>query len=143
MPVTAEMSNHFKYMMMTGKIDFDNDAIKIILMDSDFSFDPDSHATLADVTTSQLLTGNGYTQDATTLVKLLPVTENDVTDSSLVFWNTVSWIASGGDIGPTNGAILYDDDTPDQTVLGYIDFGADYTKIDSDTISINSLIVTI
>jgi len=50
MAVTCTLSNHFKFQLASGNIDFDADTFKIILLDSSFTFNKDTHATLADVT---------------------------------------------------------------------------------------------
>jgi len=126
MAVTVTHSNHYHYQLLSGNIDYGTDAIKIILMNTTFTFDKDAHATLAAVTASQIATGNGYTQDSKTLTTVA-VTEDDVNDKAYVTCDDPSWTASGGDIGPFGAAILYDDTTADDTVIGCVDFGVDYT----------------
>jgi hypothetical protein len=129
MAVTAVLSNHFKYQNNVGNIDFDADTFKVILMDPAFAFDKDAHATLADVTANQIAAGNGYTQDDKTLAGVA-VDEDDTNDRSNVTWDDVSWTASGGAFPAIGAAVAYDDTTPDDTVVGCIDFGADYTVAD-------------
>ncbi|VVS95359.1 hypothetical protein [Desulfoluna spongiiphila] len=106
MAVTTTLSNHYKYMLLTNAIDMDNDLFKVILMVDTFVFDPDSHATLADVTASQLATGNGYTQNTATLTKTAPVIEDDAQDLATIAWDDVQWTATGGIIGPFKSAII-------------------------------------
>jgi hypothetical protein len=74
----------------------------------------------------ELESGNGYTQNTYTLAGVA-VTEDDGNDRAELTCNSVVWTATGGSIGPTPGAILYDDTSTDNTVLGYIDFGAEMT----------------
>ena len=116
---TATLSNHFRYMLATKKIDFANDAFILILMIDSFVFNPDTHATLADVTTSQLSTGNGYTQFNKSLAGV-SVSEDDAADRCIITWDDATWTASGGSIGPTQTAIIIDDTTADNTVVGCI-----------------------
>ena len=71
----------------------------------------------------ELQTGYGYTQDTKTLSGL-SVSEDDSNDWAEMTCNDVTWTASGGTIGPTPGAILYDDTTTDDTIIGYLSFGA-------------------
>lgn len=142
MAVTATLSNHFKFQLASGNVDFDSDTFKIILMNTTFAFDKDSDATLALVTADQLTTGNGYTQDDETLANV-SVTEDDTDDRAEITWDDVTWTASGGSIGATGAAIIYDDTTSDDTVVGCIDFGADYTVTDGLSFILKDLEVRI
>ena len=94
-----------------------------------YAFDPDSHATLADVTADQLATGNGYSQDSKTLVNQI-LSEDDSNNRAVMIADAVTFIASGGNIGPTGSAIFYDASTPDDTIIMCADFGQDHTIID-------------
>ena len=40
--MATECSNHFKYMLVKGDIDFDTDTVKCALMASGFTFDKDA-----------------------------------------------------------------------------------------------------
>ena len=71
----------------------------------------------------ELTTGYGYTQDTKTLSGKT-VTEDDTNDWAEMTCNDVTWTADGGTLGPTPGAILYDDTTTDDTIIGYLSFGA-------------------
>jgi len=142
MAVTATVSNHFKFQLASGNIDFDSDLFKVILMNTTFSFDKDVHATLANVTADQLSTGNGYTQNDKTLTGV-SVTEDDGNDKAAVTWDNATWTASGGAIGPTGAYILYDDTTTDDTVVACIDFGTDYTINDGSSIQLQTIAVGI
>lgn len=132
MAVTVTVPNHAKYMQATKKIDYENDVFKAILMNSSFAFDKDAHATLADVTASQLATGNGYTQNDKTLTGVA-VSEDDTNDKAAVTWSDPTWTASGGSIGPTGAIIIYDDTTTDDTIVFCGDFGTDYTITDGSS----------
>ena len=137
MAVVSTLSNHFKHEVMDKDVDFSADTFKIILMNTTFAFDKDAHATLSDVTADQLATANGYTQDS----KVMPsgeLTEDDANDRGRQTWGNVTWTASGGNIGPTGAAIIYDDTTADDTVVGCVDFGTDYTISDGSSLQIQS-----
>lgn len=142
MAVTVTVSNHAKYMHATKKIDYANDVFKVILMDSAFTFDKDTHATLADVTASQLSTANGYTQNDKVLANV-SVTEDDVNDKVAITWDDPTWTATPGDIGPTGSLIVYDDTTADDTVLFCGDFGTDYTVTSGSSFQPQDLAVDI
>jgi len=138
MAVVSTLSNHFKYQLMDKKIDLSADTLKIILMNNTFAFDKDADATLALVTADQLNTGSGYTQNDKTLANLV-LAEDDSNDKGKMTCDDVQWVASGGSIGPTGAAIIYDDDTDDDTVIGCIDFGTDYTITDKSTLDIKNI----
>ena len=138
MAITSTLSNHFKYMQATKEIDFNADDFNIILVDATFAFNPDTHATLADVTASQLATANGYTQNDKALAGVT-VTESDPNDRVEVTWTNATWTATGGSIGPTGAAIIYDASTADDTVVGCIDFGTDYTIADGSSLQFQNL----
>jgi len=145
MAVTTTLSNHFRFMLATKKIDFTNstgDEFKIILMNTTFVFDKDSHATLSAVTADQLGTNYGYTQDAKACV-VASITEDDTNDVARVVFSDVTWAASGGAIGPSGAAIIYDDTTSDDTVVCCIDFGADGTAQDGFNFQITDIVVDI
>lgn len=128
-------SNKIKYLLATAAIDFSSDTFKIILMASGFTFDKDNDEFYADVSGDELGTGNGYTAGGATLAGVA-VTEDDVDDRCEIVWSNASWVASGGNIGPACGAIIYDDTHASKAVVGFIDFGADYTQPDGGTATI-------
>lgn len=128
-------SNKIKYLLATKAIDFANDAFKIILMQSGFVFNKDAHEKYADVVGYELATGNGYTQGAKALAGVT-VTEDDIDDRCEIVWNNVTWVATGGAIGPASGAIIFDDTVANDPIVGYIDFGGDYTQPDGGTATI-------
>ncbi|MFC1887012.1 hypothetical protein ACFLZM_08140, partial [Thermodesulfobacteriota bacterium] len=67
------------------------------------------------------------------------ITENDTNDRGEVAFNNVSWTATGGSIGPSGAAIIIDDTTSDDTVVGCIDFGTDITAADGQDFDINNI----
>jgi hypothetical protein len=138
MAITTTLSNHYKYQRDIGNINLSSDVLKFILMNTSFVFDKDAHATLADVTANQLATGNGYTQDDITLTGGA-VSEDDANDRSSYTADNVTVTASGGDIGPTGSAIVYDDTTPDDTVVGCVDYGEDHTIFDGSSLQFQTL----
>lgn len=85
----------------------------------------------------ELATAAGYTQN-TKLTGVITLDEDDTNDRSDGTFPTVTWTAAGGSIGPTPGAILYDDASGDNTILGYIDFDGEKTATDTTTFNIAS-----
>jgi len=143
--MSSTLSNKMKFLLASKAIDFANDSFKIILMDTGFVFDKDTHHGYADISAYELATGNGYTQNTKTLSGVT-VTEDDTDDRCEVTWDNVQWTASGGSIGPTPGAIIFDDTvtTPQaDPVIGYIDFGGEQTQADGGVATIANVEVRI
>jgi len=141
-------SNKLKFLLASKIIDFANDSFIIILMQSGFVFNKDTHHGYADVSASELPTANGYTVKTKALAGVA-VIEDDVDDRCEITWNNVQWTASGGAIGPTPGAIIFDDTviaggvTVADPIVGYIDFGGDQTQADGGTATISNVEVRI
>lgn len=133
-----EVSNRMKYQLGVAAINFSSDSFKIILMASGFTFNRDTHATYADVSASELATNFGYTQNTKTL-GTATLSEDDTNDRLSVTWANAVWTASGGSIGPSPGAIIYDDTTTENTVVGYIDFGSDQTATSGGTFTVPNI----
>ena len=140
--MATEHSNHYKYQLAVGAIDLNNDTIKCALMSSGYTFDKDAHATWADVSANELPDGNGYTAGGETLV-VSSINEDDTNDRFEIIYNDVTWNASGGNIGPTPGAILYDDTSSDKTIVGYLDFGSDQTASDGVNFVIKNITIRV
>jgi hypothetical protein len=111
-------------------------------MNNSFTFDKDTHAVWTDVNASEIASANGYTPEGITLTGVA-LTEDDTNDRLSVTWSNAQWTASGGSIGPSNGAILWDPTTADDTVIGFIDFGEAKTATDGGNFNITSLEVRI
>lgn len=143
--MASTIANKARFELANARIDFASDTFKVILMASGFTFNPDTHHGYADVSANELANGNGYTTGGATLSGVA-VTENDTTDLTEITWNNVTWTASGGTIGPTPGAIIYDDSaTAPQadTLIGYIDFGGEQTEPDGGVATIANPKVTV
>jgi len=90
----------------------------------------------------ELTTGSGYTQDSKTLAGKV-LTEDDTNDRAEMSADDVQWPASGGTIGPTPGALLYDDTTTDDTIIGYLDFGGNQSAASGANFTISTIRVRI
>lgn len=139
MSVTSTVANKLKYLMATKKIDFENDTFKICLMDTGYSFDKDAHHYYSDISASEIADGSGYTTGGATLSGVT-VTENDTDDRTDVAWSTdPSWTASGGSIAAI-GAIVYDDTETNKAIVGYIDFGATQTAVNTKMLTVSTVV---
>ena len=142
-------SNKLKFMLASKIVNFANDSFVIILMEAGFAFDRDAHHGYADVTASELATANGYVKGSKVLASVV-VVEDDINDRCSVTWSNVVWTANGGSIGPSPGAIIFDDTIvvngtlwPADPIIGYIDFGGDQTQADGGTATISNVEIRI
>jgi len=135
---TAESSNHYKYILLNLVA---GHTFKAILMDAGFVFDKDTHATLADVTSEQLVTGSGYTQDYKVLTNIA-VTEDDVNDRAQLSCDDISFTATGGDIGPFSAMVIYDSDAAN-AVVGCISYDINYTIEDGSSWVANDVVINL
>ena len=86
----------------------------------------------------ELAAGGGYLRDTKVLASLV-LTEDDSNDRAEMTCANVIWTAAAGSIGPTPGALLYDDTSADDTIIGYIDFGGEQTAPDGADFTISNL----
>jgi hypothetical protein len=128
-------SNHWKYHLL-DKIN--GDTFKLILMAAGFSFSRADHATYADVSASELANIYGYTTGGQPLTGLA-IEESDLTNKAVASFNDAVWTADGGSIGPSPGAIVYDDSASDKVVVGYIDFIVERTATDGNDFNIQNI----
>lgn len=135
--MSTKVAQNILYLTSKKTIDFSADVFKIILMTSGFAYNRASHHKYSDVSASELGTGNGYTQ-ASKVLSGVSVTRNDTLFKTVVSWANPSWTASGGSIGPTAGAFIYDDTHADDPLVQYIDFGGDGTEPDGGTFTITN-----
>lgn len=146
MAITGTASNHVKYQIGKKEIDLSSDTIIAVLMDTTFSFSPDSHPTLASITANQLATKNGYTQDNKALTSVV-FTEDDTNDKATLSCDDITWTATEDDdstgIGPTGSMCFVDTDTSDDTVICCIDFDADYPIASGSSIQFKNITISL
>lgn len=108
--------NIFKENILKGSIDLQSDTIKCVLVHN-YTFSA-SHNVLADVISSEISSGGGYTSGGITL------TNKTVTKADITYFDAV-------DIQITNatllasGAIIYDDSSTNKDLIAYLPFGGD------------------
>jgi len=138
MAVVSTMSNHAKYMIMKKEIDFSGDEFKTILMKDTFTFNKDTHSVYNNVSGEEVAQEFGYTTRGI-ILQSGELTEDDTNDKGIMRWNSnPTWTADGGTIGPVGAAIIFDETVSDDTVIGCIDFGQDYSVTDGLSIRIMS-----
>ena len=120
--------NVFTYDALAGKHDFTTHTYKVALSNTAPTA---SNSGLADIT--QISAGNGYTDGGTASSVSLSTSSGTakVTATDIVF------TASGGSIGPLRYAVLYNDTTSGDPLVGYWDYGSSITLASSETLTID------
>lgn len=136
MAVVATYSYQFLLELLRKEHDVEDDTLKIILLDSAFTFDPETDATYSDVSASEIANGYGYTTGGDTLTNVLAAI-NTVDDNVGIAADSVTWTAAAGAIPTVGSAIVYNDTHANDTVVMCIDFGADYDTADTKLFQIN------
>ena len=140
--MAGTIANNFRVLIAQGAVDFDADTFKAIAMVEGFVFNPATHDLYADVSASEQTTGYGYTAGGVTLTGV-SIAQNDTDARADITWNNITWTASGGDVGPLAGVIIYDDTITNDPIVGYIDCGGAYTVADGGTATVANVKVRI
>lgn len=120
--------NGFKVALANGGIDLDTDAIKVMLVDSSYTPNIDTHANRSDVTGE--VSGTGYTAGGQALANK-SVTQDNTNDTMVFDADDVTWAAS---TITARGAVLYKDtgSAATDTLIAYFDFGVDESSSSGD-----------
>lgn len=140
--MAGTIANNFRVLIAQGAVDFDANTFKAIAMKEGFVFNPATHDLYADVSASEQDTGYGYTAGGVTLTGV-SITQNNTDARADITWNNITWTASGGDVGPLTGVIIYDDSLTSDPIVGYINFGGSYTVADGGTATIANVKIRI
>ena len=140
--MAGTIANNFRVLIAQGAVDFDANTFKAIAMKEGFIFNAATHDLYADVSGSEQGTGYGYTAGGVTLTGV-SIAQNDTDARADITWNNITWTASGGDVGPLAGVIIYDDTITNDPIVGYIDFGGSYTVADGGTATVANVKVRI
>lgn len=136
--MASQLSNHYKYQLLKA---VEGHTFKLMLMETGFSFNIDTHSTYADVSANQLAIGSGYSGPVT--LANVAASEDDTDNNGNLVADDVVITASGGAIGPTPGAIIFDDTSSDDSIVGYVDFGSEQTAADGAYIAIRTIKLSI
>jgi hypothetical protein len=109
-----------------------NNGTKTILTATDtvltFTEDCSNESNTSAVITAddELASGYGYTQESKQFTGYSG-TLDETNDWFKAAFSTTSWTPTGGNIGPSPGAIVYDYTDTDKTLMFYVDFGGEQT----------------
>jgi len=137
--LTITFGNHFKYHLANKDVNLASDTLKMALMASGYTFNKDTAHGWSDVSASEYAdTAHGYTAGGAT-ISTHTITESDANDRAEIDLSTVSWTATGADIGPTPGAIIYDDSEAGDVVVCYLDFGGNQTAASGTDLAVENV----
>lgn len=147
MAVVTTFSHKFLEEVVKGEHDVTTDTLKCILLDANFDFDPDVHASYADCvagsgsgeglgTGCEIENGNGYTTGGETLTTVA-VSIDASADQVDIDADNITWTATGGAIPEVGAAAVFNDSHVNKTVVMAIDFGADYITEDGKLFQLN------
>lgn len=106
-----------------------SDTLKVALTNSAPSA---TNSTLSDIT--QISAGNGYTSGGTQAT--ISASSQSSGTYKLVLADVV-FTASGGSIGPFRYAVLYNDTSTGDALIGYWDYGSSVTLADTETFTVD------
>jgi len=116
---TFTLFQDFKEQLAKGVHNFGTDTFRVVLTNSAPNA---THTVLTDIT--QISSGTGYTTGGATSTIVVSETGGTATVGNTA--SDVGWTASGGNIGPFNYAVWYNDSatSPLDALVGYIDTGS-------------------
>lgn len=115
----------FSEQLIRGVHDFDAHTFKVYLTNTAPSASLD--AVKADL--AEISAGNGYTAGGTATT----ITLAETTGTTTVSGTQVVFTASGGSIGPFQYAVLYNDTSASDNLVGWWDYGSAVTLADGET----------
>ena len=126
MAVTVQTYNQFLELLGDGTLDMDTHTFKIALMTSSHVFNADN-TLWTSVASNQIANGSGY---STPGQNLSGVTWAQTGGTVTFDFTDPEWTASGGPIGPTGYAVIYDDTAANDPLMFSINFGTSVTAVD-------------
>lgn len=118
----------FSEQLIRGTHDFDAHVFKVYLTNATPSSSLDAvKADLAEITA-----GNGYTAGGNTTT----ITVAETGGTTTVSGTQVVFTASGGSVGPFQWAVLYNDTSASDNLVGAWDYGSPVTLADGETFTV-------
>lgn len=140
MATSSQPAAGIRQRLLIGALELTTDTVKAALMQQGFTFQANTHETFSQVSANELDATGGYVAGGQVLTNG-SITVNPLTRVATLSYDPASWEASGGDIGPTVGAVIYDDSTSDKAIIGYLDFGQTYTQAAGGSLIISGISV--
>lgn len=134
MAVTNKNSEQFVLELFRAEHNLLTDSLVFCLMNDSFVFDPATHSTYSDISTSEIAGTNGYTQKT----KAVTISGIAVTNGIVVVsCDNPTWTAAGGAIENTAACCVVNTTHANETVVCCCEFGAAYATADTKQFQIN------
>lgn len=118
----------FSEQLVRGIHDWDAHTFKVYLTNAVPSASAD--AVKADL--AEIAAGNGYTAGGTATT----ITISETTGTTTISGTQVVFTAAGGSIGPFQYAVLYNDTSASDNLVGWWDYGTPVTLADTETFTV-------
>lgn len=139
MATTVTVSNEFKYEKGKEGVDFSSDTFKLVLLESGFTFDPDTHGTYSDISGDEITSAGGYTVGGETLSVDSAWAQNNTDDEAAIEWADKALTASGADFDTFCAAAIIDDSHASKVVVGCLELGQDIDVPDGQSFLFQNL----
>ena len=116
--------NTFTLNLMNKVHDLNDDTLKLALTNSAPSA---TDTDLSDIT--EITAENGYSSGGNTLT----ASTSQTTGTATLAITDLVITASGGSFGPFRYAVVYNDTAASNEIIGYVDYGASITVLDTET----------
>lgn len=129
--------NEFKYDNGRMLNNFSSHTYRIMLMNTTFTFNKDTHGTVSDVSANEITSAGGYAQ--ATLSVDSAWAQNNTDDRGNISWDNVTFTASGAAFDNFKSAIIYNDTHASDLIVGHIDFEATISLANGNSFQLQSL----
>lgn len=131
--------NEFKFENGKAANNFSSHVYKIMLMKPTFTFNKDTHGTVADlvVATYEISSAGSYAR--ITLAVDVAWAQDNTNDKGSIAWDNVTFTASGADFDDFGSAVIYNDTHASDLVVGHIDFEATISLANGNSFQMQSL----
>lgn len=125
MAVTVFNYNQFLLQLGNGTLDLDSHSFKAALMSPSFAFNA-ANAVWADVSSTEITAGNGYTSGGKVLTS---VTYTQSSGVATFDFADPEWLAAGGSISNAAYMVIYDDTVAGDPLMFALNLGSTLTAV--------------
>lgn len=139
MATVATFAESFIEDVFKGVHNLPSNTLKVALLNTSYSFDPETHADWSDISSYEITTSGGYSTGGITLTGVSVAATATGGDGviSITCSNNPTWTATSGDIDSTSAAALINTSTSPAKIIMVIDYGATYLTTEGKMFQIN------
>ena len=135
MATVATFAESFIEDVFKGVHNLPSNTLKVALLNTSYSFDPETHADWSDISSYEITTSGGYSTGGITLTGVSVAATAGVI--SITCSKNPTWTATSGDIDSTSAAALINTSTSPAKIIMVIDYGATYLTTEGKMFQIN------